>query len=128
GLSGIDGTVSSAIGAALGRPHSTRCLALMGDVTFLHDANALILGPDEPAPDLTIVVVNDDGGSIFAMLEQGAGEYADRYDRLFAAPDAVDLASRCAATRTAHWKVGSLPELEQALASPNGGIEVVEVA
>ena len=128
GLSGIDGTVSSAIGAALGRPRSTRCLALMGDVTFLHDANGLVLGPDEPAPDLTIVVVNDDGGSIFSMLEQGAEEYADRYDRLFGTPHGVDLASLCAATRTPHWKVGSLPELEQAIASPNGGIEVVEVA
>jgi 2-succinyl-5-enolpyruvyl-6-hydroxy-3-cyclohexene-1-carboxylate synthase len=128
GLSGIDGTVSSAIGAALGRPQSTRCLALMGDVTFLHDANGLILGPDEPAPDLTIVVVNDDGGSIFAMLEQGAREYADRYDRLFGTPHGVDLASLCAATRTPHWKVESLPELEQAIASPTGGIDVVEVA
>jgi 2-succinyl-5-enolpyruvyl-6-hydroxy-3-cyclohexene-1-carboxylate synthase len=128
GLSGIDGTISSAIGAALGRPRSTRCLALMGDVTFVHEANGLVLGPDEPAPDLTIVVVNDDGGSIFSMLEQGAGEYADRYDRLFGTPHGVDLASLCAATRTPHWKVGSLPELEQAIASPNGGIEVVEVA
>ena len=71
GLSGIDGTVSSAIGAALGRSTSSRAIALMGDVTFLHDANGLVLGPDEPRPDLTIVVVNDDGGSIFAMLEQG---------------------------------------------------------
>ena len=53
GLSGIDGTVSTAIGAALARPDSTRALALMGDVTFLHDANGLILGPAEPVPDLT---------------------------------------------------------------------------
>jgi 2-succinyl-5-enolpyruvyl-6-hydroxy-3-cyclohexene-1-carboxylate synthase len=127
GLSGIDGTVSSAVGAALGRPDSTRCLALMGDVTFLHDAPGLVLGPDEPVPDLSIVVVNDDGGSIFAMLEQGAAEYADRYDRLFGTPHGVDLASLCAATRTPHWKVGSLAELEQAIASPNGGIEVIEV-
>jgi 2-succinyl-5-enolpyruvyl-6-hydroxy-3-cyclohexene-1-carboxylate synthase len=37
------------------------------------------------------------------------------------------LASLCAATRTPHWKIGSLPELEQAIASPNGGIEVLEV-
>ena len=127
GLSGIDGTVSSAIGAALGRPSTTRALALMGDVTFLHDANGLVLGPQEAVPDLTIVVVNDDGGSIFAMLEQGAAEYADRYERLFGTPHGVDLASLCAATRTPHWKVASLPELEQAIASPNGGIEVIEV-
>lgn len=127
GLAGIDGTISTAVGAALGRGHTTRALALMGDVTFLHDGNALVLGPDEPEPDLTVVVVNDDGGSIFAMLEQGAEEYADRFERLFGTPHGVDLASLCAATRTPHLRVGSLPELEQALASPNGGIEVVEV-
>lgn len=126
GLAGIDGVVSTAIGAALARPSSSRALALMGDVTFLHDANGLVIGPGEPEPDLMIVVVNDDGGSIFSMLEQGAGEYADRYERLFGTPHGVDLASLCAATRTPHLRVTSLPELEQALASPNGGVEVVE--
>lgn len=127
GLSGIDGTISTAIGAALARPDSTRSFALMGDVTFLHDANGLVIGPGEPVPDLTIVVVNDDGGSIFTMLEQGDAAYDDRFEKLFGTPHGVDLAALCAATRTPHWKVGSLAELEQALASPNGGIEVVEV-
>jgi 2-succinyl-5-enolpyruvyl-6-hydroxy-3-cyclohexene-1-carboxylate synthase len=126
GLSGIDGTVSTAVGAALGRD-STRSFALMGDVTLLHDANGLVHDVHDAEPDLTVVVVNDDGGSIFATLEQGAPEHADRYDRLFGTPHGVDLASLCAATRTPHWRAESLPELEQALASPNGGIEVVEV-
>ncbi|GAA4684037.1 2-succinyl-5-enolpyruvyl-6-hydroxy-3-cyclohexene-1-carboxylic-acid synthase [Nocardioides nanhaiensis] len=126
GLAGIDGTVSTAIGAALARPWSARTLALLGDVTFLHDANGLVLGPGQPRPDLTIVVVNDDGGSIFATLEQGAPAHADRFEALFGTPHGVDLASLCAATRTPHLRVTSLPELEQALASPNGGIEVVE--
>jgi 2-succinyl-5-enolpyruvyl-6-hydroxy-3-cyclohexene-1-carboxylate synthase len=125
GLSGIDGVVSTAIGAALGRD-STRSLALLGDVTFLHDGNALVVGPGQPVPDLTIVVVNDDGGSIFAMLEQGAAAYADRYEALFGTPHGVDLASLCAATATPHLRVTSRPALEQALASPNGGLEVVE--
>jgi 2-succinyl-5-enolpyruvyl-6-hydroxy-3-cyclohexene-1-carboxylate synthase len=126
GLSGIDGTVSTAVGAALGRPSSSRAIALMGDVTFLHDANGLVVGPAEPVPDLTLVVVNDDGGSIFSMLEQGAEEHAEQYDRLFGTPHHVDLASLCAATRTPHWRVDSLAELEHALASPAGGVEVVE--
>jgi len=125
GLSGIDGVVSTAIGAALGR-NSDRSLALVGDVTFLHDSNGLVLGPDEARPDLTIVVVNDDGGSIFATLEQGADEYADRYDRLFGTPHGVDLASLCAATGTPHLRVTSRVELEQVLGTPNGGVEVVE--
>ena len=126
GLSGIDGSVSSAVGVALGRPHSTRSFALLGDVTFLHDSNGLVLGPDEERPDLTIVVVNDDGGSIFASLEQGGERYADSYDRLFGTPHGVDVASLCAATRTPHWKVGSVEELRHALSGPAGGIEVVE--
>ena len=125
GLAGIDGVVSTAIGAALARPHG-RTLALLGDVTFLHDAGGLVLGPQEPRPDLTIVVVNDDGGSIFATLEQGAEEYADGFERLFGTPHGADLAPLCAASRTPHLRVTSLGELEQALASPNGGIEVVE--
>lgn len=126
GLAGIDGTVSSAIGAALGRPRSSRAFALMGDVTFLHDTTGLFLGPREERPDLTIVVANDDGGSIFATLEQGAPEHADRFDTLFGTPHGVDVASLCAAARVPHLRVDSLPELEQALGSPNGGIEVVE--
>ncbi len=126
GLAGIDGTISTAIGAALGRPQSSRAFALMGDVTFLHDTTGLFLGPREERPDLTIVVVNDDGGSIFATLEQGAPEHADRFDTLFGTPHGVDLAGLCAAARVPHLRVTGLPELEQALAMPNGGIEVVE--
>jgi len=126
GLSGIDGTVSTAIGASLARKPESRNLALMGDVTFLHDATALVIGPEEPRPDLTIVVANDDGGSIFATLEQGAEEYAHAYERLFGTPHHVDLAALCQATGTPHWRVDSAAELEHALASPNGGVEVIE--
>jgi 2-succinyl-5-enolpyruvyl-6-hydroxy-3-cyclohexene-1-carboxylate synthase len=125
GLAGIDGVVSTAIGAALGRD-SSRDLALMGDVTFLHDANGLVLGPDEPRPDLTIVVANDDGGSIFATLEQGGEVYADRFERLFGTPHGVSIEALCAAPGRPYTRADSLPALEQALAMPNGGIEVVE--
>ncbi len=127
GLAGIDGTVSSAIGAALGRPLSSRAILYVGDLTFLHDANALVLGPRESRPDLTIVVANDDGGSIFATLEQGGEGFATSYDLLFGTPHGVDLASLCASTRTPHWRVTERAELEHALAVPAGGIEVVEV-
>jgi 2-succinyl-5-enolpyruvyl-6-hydroxy-3-cyclohexene-1-carboxylate synthase len=126
GLAGIDGTLSSAIGAALGRDHSSRAFALVGDVTFLHDANALVLGPDEPRPDLMVVVVNDDGGSIFATLEQGGEAHAASFERLFGTPHRVDLAALCAATRTPHRRVIDREQLAAALAAPVGGIEVVE--
>ena len=55
GLAGIDGTLSTAVGAALANAGAT--YALVGDLAFLHDANGLVIGPAEPRPDLRIVVL-----------------------------------------------------------------------
>ena len=74
-------------------------------MTFLHDANGLVIGPDEPRPDLTLVVVNDDGGSIFATLEQGAEPYAPAFERVFGTPHGVDLEALCGASGTAYTRV-----------------------
>jgi 2-succinyl-5-enolpyruvyl-6-hydroxy-3-cyclohexene-1-carboxylate synthase len=126
GLSGIDGTLSTAIGATLGRPRTTRAIAYVGDVTFLHDLTGLVIGPAEARPDLTIVVANDNGGSIFATLEQGAPDHAAAFDKLFGTPHGVDLAAVCTGLRIPHWRVHDRAELAHALANPNGGIEVVE--
>jgi len=127
GLAGIDGTVSTAVGAALGRPGSSRALAYLGDLTFLHDANGLMIGPDEPRPDLTIVVANDDGGSIFGLLEQGAPEHAGVFERVFGTAHGADLGSLCAATGTSYQRVTDLEALRKTLQRPVSGIEVVEV-
>jgi len=70
GLAGIDGCLSTAIGLAL--TTAAPSYAWVGDLTFLHDSNALAVGPDEPRPDLTILVTNDGGGGIFRTLEHGA--------------------------------------------------------
>ena len=126
GLAGIDGSVSSAIGAVLGRSRTTRAFALLGDVTFLHDSNGLVIGPDEARPDLTIVVVNDGGGSIFASLEQGGPSYSSSFEKLFGTPHGADLSALCRASGTAHRRVTTLDELRSVLDSPTGGIEVVE--
>ncbi|HET7326742.1 MAG TPA: 2-succinyl-5-enolpyruvyl-6-hydroxy-3-cyclohexene-1-carboxylic-acid synthase [Nocardioidaceae bacterium] len=127
GLAGIDGTVSTAIGAALARRGSARAFGYLGDLTFLHDANGLVIGPDEPRPDLTLVVANDDGGSIFGLLEQGAPEHSAAFDRIFGTPHHVDLSSLCAATSTPYQRVGDLPALREVLERPVSGVEVVEV-
>lgn len=126
GLSGIDGSVSSAVGAALGRSATSRAFALLGDVTFLHDANGLVIGPAEARPDLMIVVVNDDGGSIFASLEQGGEAYALSFERIFGTPHGADLAALCSVSGTPHSRVTTSEELATALGSPRGGVEVVE--
>jgi 2-succinyl-5-enolpyruvyl-6-hydroxy-3-cyclohexene-1-carboxylate synthase len=124
GAAGIDGTVSTAVGAALA--HGRPTVALLGDLTFLHDANGLVLGPDEPRPDLTIVVVNNDGGAIFGLLEQGSPDHAQAFERVFGTPHGVDLAALCAATGTSYERASTRAELTAALAG-TGGLRVVEV-
>jgi 2-succinyl-5-enolpyruvyl-6-hydroxy-3-cyclohexene-1-carboxylate synthase len=86
-----------------------------------------VIGPGEPRPDLTVVVVNDDGGGLFGLLEQGAPEHAPVFERVFGTPHGVDLAALCAATGTTHQRVASVDELAAALAEPPSGIRVVEV-
>lgn len=125
GLAGIDGVLSSAIGAALART-SSRAIAYVGDLTFLHGSNGLLIGPDEPRPDLTIVVVNDDGGSIFSTLEQGAPEYAKAFERVYATPTGADLAALCAGYGVAHQRVRPR-DLAAVLEQDVTGIRVVEV-
>ncbi|MCX2965339.1 2-succinyl-5-enolpyruvyl-6-hydroxy-3-cyclohexene-1-carboxylic-acid synthase [Gordonia aquimaris] len=137
GVAGIDGTNSTAIGAALALDRSSpgaHTIALMGDLTFIHDATGLVIGPGEPRPSsLRIVVANDDGGGIFGLLEQGdprynTGAYSGAYERVFGTPHSADLASLCAGFHVPHRRV-SIGELSSVLAedAPAGGVEVIEV-
>jgi 2-succinyl-5-enolpyruvyl-6-hydroxy-3-cyclohexene-1-carboxylate synthase len=100
--------------------------ALLGDLTLLHDTTGLVIGPDEPRPDLTIVVLNDVGGGIFSLLEQGAPEHAAGFERVFGTPHQVRIDGLCASLGVAHRLVTDLAELPSALV-PVKGIRGVEV-
>lgn len=125
GLAGIDGCVSTAVGLALCRTGPT--VALLGDLTFLHDANGLLIGPDEPRPDLTIVVVDDDGGSIFTTLEYGSEELAGPMRRLFTTPTGTDIELLCAAHGVPAATATSAGQLAELVAAPSEGIRVIRV-
>ena len=90
GVAGIDGSISTAVGIALSDP-DVRSFAMIGDLAFLHDLGGLMIPPSEPRPDLTIVVVDNRGGGIFAQLEPGRPEYERDYDRVFGTPHQLDL-------------------------------------
>ncbi|WP_084402956.1 2-succinyl-5-enolpyruvyl-6-hydroxy-3-cyclohexene-1-carboxylic-acid synthase [Schaalia suimastitidis] len=107
GLAGIDGTVATAIGAALATGTPTR--AVMGDLTFFHDAGALAIPSDEVRPNLQIIVVDDHGGSIFGTLEHGRAP-RPVFDRWFRTAQSTSVEALCAAYQVAYRKVtpGSL--------------------
>lgn len=97
GANGIDGVVSTGVGAALAaRGSGLPTVVLIGDVAFLHDSNAL-LGLADRGVDLTIVVVDNDGGGIFSFLPQGQALGPDRFEQLFGTPHGVDLSVLAAA-------------------------------
>ena len=126
GLSGIDGTLSTAVGASLALGGRGR--ALVGDLAFLHDLNGLLLGPDEREPDLQVVVLNDDGGGIFSLLEHGRPQYAAAFERIFGTAHGARLAALCAGMRVSHQAVSGVEDLRGVLAAPSPGLSVVEVA
>lgn len=87
GANGIDGTIATAIGVAkTGRP----TICLIGDVALLHDATSLI-GLANRTMDLTIVVVNNDGGGIFSFLPQHQILDTPNYELLFGTPHGTDF-------------------------------------
>jgi 2-succinyl-5-enolpyruvyl-6-hydroxy-3-cyclohexene-1-carboxylate synthase len=129
GANGIDGLVSTAWGAALA--HQAQgggpALALMGDLAFLHDHNGLLVGAEEPRPDLVIVVTDNDGGGIFHQLEQGRPEHAGSFERIFGTPLGRDLVAVAQAAGATAVGVTDLPALDAALSAAltAGGVHVV---
>ncbi len=125
GVAGIDGTVSTIIGAALA--HAGRTIGLIGDMTFVHDSSGLLIGPTEPTPkNLTIVVSNDNGGGIFELLEQGDPRFSDVSARIFGTPHDVDVGALCRAYHIEARQI-EVDQLGGALAEPFEGMRVLEV-
>jgi 2-succinyl-5-enolpyruvyl-6-hydroxy-3-cyclohexene-1-carboxylate synthase len=125
GASGIDGLVSSAIGAALAHQAGGggAACALLGDLAFLHDAPGLMLGPAEPRPDLCVVVVNNNGGGIFSELEQAA--IPGPFERVFGTPHGADLGRLCQAAGLPYVRVEYPADLPGLLAG--SGLRIIEV-
>jgi 2-succinyl-5-enolpyruvyl-6-hydroxy-3-cyclohexene-1-carboxylate synthase len=122
GASGIDGTFSTAAGAALA--HAARCpgavsFALIGDLALLHDAPGLVIGPGEPRPDLCVVVVNNDGGGIFAGLEPAA--FPGPFERVFGTPHGASIEHLAAAFGIPYTLAERPGDLAKALAAVTGG-------
>jgi 2-succinyl-5-enolpyruvyl-6-hydroxy-3-cyclohexene-1-carboxylate synthase len=125
GANGIDGVVSTAVGAALtGRPTGL----LVGDLAFLHDSNGL-LGAAQRGIDLVAVVVDNDGGGIFSFLPQAQSLPEARFEALFGTPHGLDLVALTQAYGVPARAVDGEVEVAKAVpaAADAGGVQVLVV-
>lgn len=127
GLAGIDGTIATATGIALGAGGAGVTRVLLGDLALLHDAGSLAPGaPGEPAPRMQVIVGNDGGGTIFDALEVAGTADPELFDRVLLTPQSVDLAALAAAYGWTHRLAATRADLEDALSAstPRALIEV----
>jgi len=119
GLAGIDGNISTAMGIALCRE---RTYAIVGDLAFLHDVNGLLLGGDEQRPNLTVIVISNDGGGIFSTLPQSD---APGFEKIFGTPHGRDIVKISEAYGINAISVRTLDALTSQLARGTNGIRVI---
>lgn len=113
GANGIDGVVSTAIGVALATAKTT--FLLIGDVAMLHDVNGLIALSSRDI-DVRIVVVNNNGGSIFSFLPQASVLNGNDFEALYGTPHDVHFESLAHAYGVSFDRVTNADSLRQALA------------
>jgi 2-succinyl-5-enolpyruvyl-6-hydroxy-3-cyclohexene-1-carboxylate synthase len=124
GASGIDGLVATTLGVAAGSAEPT--VAILGDLSFLYDAGAL-LWSSRLGVDAVFVVLANRGGQLFSLLDQVS---VPEFEELFLTPHPASIADVCVAARVPHELVQRAADLTPALerAIRDGGVHVVEVA
>lgn len=127
GLAGIDGTLATALGAALAQGRGAGVRAVVGDLAFLHDAMSLGRGRHEAEPDLQVVVIDDAGGAIFSTLEYPAVTEPQVFDRYFTTPQSADVAGLARALGARVHRPRTMSELRHVLVGPVRGLSVVHV-
>ena len=118
GLAGIDGNISTAMGVAT---RYQRTYAIMGDLTFLHDVSALV---NLPNVNLTIFVIDNNGGGIFSTLPQDG---VPGFERIFGTPHNNDVGRIARGFGLPAEKVKGASDLKTIIAHQSNGIEVVVV-
>ena len=116
GLAGIDGNISTALGIASQREN---CVAIVGDLSFLHDVGALVM---TEGINLRLVVIHNDGGGIFSTLPQNS---VDGFEKIFGTPHGQDPAAIAQAFAVQSTTVSNMDDFVAAVSTPVRGLSVV---
>ena len=107
-----------------GADRARRTIALLGDLTFLHDVSGLVNIPESPC---TFVVLDNGGGGIFSFLPQAISVEPAVFEQLFGTPPTSDITAVARGFGLAVHEVTALSQLELALAAPTPSVVRVMV-
>jgi len=126
GASGIDGVISSALGASAGAAQNEPTVLVLGDLSFFHDLNGLLAARLHQL-NLTVVLINNDGGGIFSFLPQAA--YPEHFEQLFGTPTGLDFSLAVQMYGGQFQKVDTWEQFRKAVSRGlnTGGLHVIEV-
>jgi 2-succinyl-5-enolpyruvyl-6-hydroxy-3-cyclohexene-1-carboxylate synthase len=126
GANGIDGLISSALGASAGAGQGESTVLVVGDLSFFHDLNGLLAARLHRL-NLTIVLINNDGGGIFSFLPQAA--FPEHFEQLFGTPTGLDFRLAVQMFGGRFQRVEDWEQFREAvnLGRDAGGLHVIEV-
>lgn len=123
GANGIDGVVSSALGVAAVKGNA---YLLIGDLSFFHDMNGLLIAKKYKI-DLTIIVINNNGGGIFSFLPQA--DTVTDFENLFGTPADLDFSLVAQLYGAAYFHTETWDAYRSAISKRHGnaGLKIIEI-
>ncbi len=126
GTSGIDGTLASAVGFAVGLMKPVT--VLVGDLAFLHDLNSLLLVKNSVYP-VIVVIINNNGGGIFSFLP--IAQYPEVFGNYFVTPHGLQFEHFAKAMALPYYMPRTTHELreqyQQALQSSQSSVIEIHI-
>ncbi|HYB91140.1 MAG TPA: 2-succinyl-5-enolpyruvyl-6-hydroxy-3-cyclohexene-1-carboxylic-acid synthase [Candidatus Binataceae bacterium] len=124
GASGIDGVLSTALGAAAARMDPT--VLILGDLSCLHDIGGLQIAARYPI-HLLVIVINNDGGGIFSFLPQAG--LGDPFETFFGTPHGLGFEKASALGRARYAQASSWAGFEAVVSSAlrEPGLHLLEI-
>lgn len=124
GTNGIDGVLSTALGYSNATPKRETYL-LIGDLALLHDSNGFLATRYQEC-DLTVIVMNNDGGGIFSYLPQS--KIVDHYEDLFGTPTHLGFQQLAEMYELDYANVSTTADFREKLAAPKSRpVRLIEV-
>lgn len=123
GANGIDGNVSTALGMSVVKQPM---YALIGDVTFFHDMNGLLMSRTNQL-NMTLIVINNNGGGIFSFLPQA--DSPRHYEQLFGTPTDISIEKATSLYDGNYYGISDWEEFQDALdqSAHDKGLNIIEI-